>query len=127
MKVIDYLFFGIYNSYYKDGNYKNDIPWYTAMMIFGAMFFLNVSLILSLLSPRKGFPVNKPMALVIGGCCVLLSYFLFVWKKRYVSIYETYSKYNDRQKVINKVLSWLYFIGSIILFSIPPLKQLLEK
>ena len=87
MKVIDYIFFGIFNTYYKDGNYKKDIPWYTTMMIFSAMFFLNISAILDLFSSKEGYPVSKPIAFVIGGFCVLLSYLMFINHKRYESIY----------------------------------------
>jgi hypothetical protein len=127
MKVLDYLFFGVFNSYYKDGNFKNDIPWYTAMMIFGAMFFLNVSSVMMLFSSKSGYPVSKQVGFIIGGCCVLLSYFLFAWKKRYENIYSEFSKYDRRQRSINRLMGWLYVALSIFVAIIPPLKQVLEK
>lgn len=127
MKIIDYLFFGIYNSYYKDGNYKNDIPWYTAMMIFAAIFFLNVSCIMVLLSTRKGYPVSTPIGFLVGGACVLISYFLFVWKKRYQHIYNSFSVKDRRQRLANRVVSWAYVGASIILFMLLPLRHAIEK
>ena len=119
MRVIDYIFFGIFNTYYKDGNYKKDIPWYTTMMIFSGMFFLNISSILYLFSSKKGYPVSKPIGFVIGGFCVLLSYLLFIYHKRYESIYTAFSSYDKKQRLLNKSVAWTY-IGLSILSAFLP-------
>lgn len=127
MKIFDYLFFGIFNSYYKDGNYKNDIPWLTAMSIFAAMFFLNITSILDLFSNREGYPVSKSMGYVIGVTGVLLSYVLFVSGKRYEIIYKTFSILDRKQRLKNKIAAWFYVLMSIVIAILPPLKQVLDK
>lgn len=127
MKIFDYLFFGIFNSYYKDGNYKNDIPWLTAMSIFAAMFFFNITSVLDLFSNREGYPVSKSMGYVIGVIGVLLSYVLFVSGKRYEIIYKTFSILDRKQRLKNKIAAWFYVLMSIVIAILPPLKQVLDK
>jgi hypothetical protein len=127
MKVIDYIFFGIFNTYYKDGNYKNDIPEYTAMMIFGAMFFLNILALLWFFSSGDGSPISKPIAFVIGGFCVLLSYLLFMYRKRYESIYNAFSSYNRRQRQLNKLVAWTYIALSFLAIFLPAFLKVLHR
>src|SRR5690242_11460703 len=96
------------------------------MMIFAGMFFLNVSAILLVFSSRDGFPVSKPVAFVIGGCCVLLSYLLFAYQKRYESIYTTFSVYDKKQRSLNKLVAWTYVALSILSVLLPPLFKLVN-
>ncbi len=118
MKILDYLFFGIYNSYYKDGNYNNDEPWYGGLMIFGVVFFLNAIFILRMTYFRNGI-FSKPIAFAIGGGALLLSYFLFVKGKRYEVIYFKYQRMNREQRRINAIISWLYVVCSFAIVLVP--------
>jgi len=118
VKILDYLFFGIYNSYYKDGNYTNDEPWYGGLMIFGVVFFLNAIFILRMTYFRNGI-LSKPIAFAIGGGALLLSYLLFIKGKRYKTIYVKYQKMDTKQRKLNAIFSWLYVAGSFILVLAP--------
>jgi len=127
MKLIDYLYFGIYNSYYKDGNFNNDIPWYTSMMIFGAMLFLNVIFIINTISTKEGYPINKNEAFLLGGLCLTFSYFMFGWRKRYLKVYQTFCNLSKSQRLVNKIVSWSYCFFSFFLAILPPLKQMILR
>lgn len=113
MKVLDYLFFGIYNSYYKDGNYKNDVPWYGGLIIFTGVFFCNVFTLMVVV--LDGGPISKSFWYIIGLVCLATSYLLFIRNKRYEIIYNEMSKLSRPKRLLNKVLSWVYVIGSFVL------------
>jgi hypothetical protein len=93
--MIDRLFYIIFNSYYKNGGYKNDIPPFTVALIFGMALF---SLIFDL-NIIINWIIN-PTFLVRGGSKISTSlqaylslfgiYIWFFYKKRYISIYAKY-------------------------------------
>jgi len=118
MNILDYLFFGIYNSYYKDGHYKNDIPELTAMSIFAGMFGINTFTMLWLFIGLNEFQIGKTDAYLLGGFWFLFCYFIFVFRKRYKKIYEKFSNLSFEQKKLNKFISWSYILLTFISFSI---------
>ena len=124
MKVLDYLFFGIYNSYYNDGNFKNDIPWYGTMMIFGVLFFLNLMTLFLFLTMDFERGLSKRISLIFMGICILLSYLLFIRNRRYKVIYNKMSGLSRSQKRLNVIVSWIYVISSIaLLFGVIPIEK----
>lgn len=90
------LFYIIYNSYYKHGAYKNDIPSLTVAGIFSVCFLSVASFIVLLIriieDPMgyRGEHISKPITslitLLFGG----IVYFVFYHNKKYKRIYETY-------------------------------------
>lgn len=127
MTILDYLFFGIYNSYYKDGNYKNDMPWYNGMAIFLFTFWCNIITILDVLNSSKNkFPVEKLTSFIIAAVCLIISYLLFVRNRRYDTIYNRYKNFNKTNRIINKVVSWTYVIGSIVAIMLPPVLRMFQ-
>lgn len=95
IRLLDKLFFVIYNSYYKDGGYKNDIPSLTVGGIFG-IFFLSLTLsaycIIGWVYPEyERLPHwSKSVLTLITLMFGVLTYFIFYHHKRYTKIYERY-------------------------------------
>ena len=124
MKILNLLYFGIYNFYYKDGNFKSGIPSYTSMMIFAGCFFANISFLIYILSENKNvFPFSKGEAIVVTILCAFISFFLFVWKKKYERIYNEF-KDSDR-RIAHNFFSWLYVAVSFLLLMLPPVLRMI--
>lgn len=109
MGIIDILYFHVYNAYYQDGNYSNDIPHLTAYGIVGcSLSFALASILLTIAGlASNNLPSWIFFVFIILG--LLLSYFLFLHKKRYQMIYERIknSKYDH---LFFKILSWFIII-----------------
>jgi hypothetical protein len=106
MKAIRLIYFHIYNSYYKDGDYDNDIPHLTAFGIVGCslsiiLLAIMFSVYLLLLSERPTFGI------VVVPFVILLVYFYFtlMHDSKYQAIYSEF-KNSKWDTTILKVLSW---------------------
>jgi hypothetical protein len=115
------LFYIIYNSYYKHGEYKNDNPSLTVWGIFLIFFFsisLDIVIITKLINDPLFLHFQKPskpfilLGLVLFGALV---YFLFFHNKRYYEIYETYKENIFLNKKSTKY--WGFFIVFFIIVS----------
>lgn len=92
------LFYIIYNSYYKHGEYKNDTPSLTVGGIF-LIFFYSIGstglIIIRLINNplfRHSPKLGKPIQLLITIFYGIIVYFIFYHNKRYQKIYETYKE-----------------------------------
>jgi hypothetical protein len=128
LKILNYIYFNIFNSYYKNGRYKNDIPWVTAWGILSAALTFYTFSIISLLriiryGTLNGFVFPKPLGFAIGTFFMIVGYFLFLKNKRYLIIYNEFKKYD--QTISNKrkgrIISWTFIFLSFIVFVIQPL------
>ena len=124
MKVLDYLYLGVYRLLLKTGD--KDIAEYSALIFLTIGLSLNVVLILKILSfePLKYFSFSLRIfgALV----CVLvgiLNYFYFIQKGRYKSLLENGQNCTPKEKKINIIISIMFCIESI---SSPVVYALLE-
>ena len=118
--MIDKLFFIIYNSYYKHGSYKNDIPPLTVFGIFTIAFYSVWALIVDIIhwSIDENFYIKRTPHLdnrwyILGGA--VITYFLFYFNKRYKKIYLKYkeNKLLDSKSV--KVLGFTIMVFFILL------------
>lgn len=107
---MDKLFFVIFNSYYKDNQFKNDNPPLTVGGLFFGLFFgLYVTFyycyILYLdIETRQG-PTDSA-AILLGFLSVLTTYFVFFGNRRYMTIYE---KYKDDIALRSKTTKFFCF------------------
>lgn len=118
---MDFLFFVMYNMYYKDGNYKNDMPAYTVFMqftacVFGvlwggvsAFYWYYKDSCYDYASLSKGF-----LALI---CAMTITYFLFYHNNRYKKIYLTYKDNVFARSFLARVISVLVMF-CMLLFSL---------
>ncbi len=111
MKWYNLVFFHIFKRYYKNGNYKNDIPWLTVSVIISlsTYFYITNILRLFLLITQHTLHIDKLLFILFGFIFCILNYIWFVGNKRYLQIYADFKiKYaNDR---LTDILSWVYII-----------------
>ena len=118
--MIDKLFYVLLSYYSRKTNHKIDTPMITVFFIFT---FLTASLLLVLNMviayvqniERRGIVISKPVGylmLLISGLC---TYFLFVYKKRYVTIYKTYRNHSFLNEKSGRRFYW--FITLMIVLS----------
>lgn len=114
---MDRLFFVIFNSYYKDNQFKNDNPPLTVGGLFFGLFFgIYVSIYYCYIfyidiEVRQG-PTDSAVFL-LGFLSLLTTYFGFFWNKRYLTIYE---KYKDDIALRNKIT--IFFCFFLVFFLI---------
>lgn len=115
------LFYIIYNSYYKDGEYKNDIPSLTVGGIFTISFFsigLSIFNVIGCINPLYSkIKIGNFVAFFSIFFCGLIVYFLFYHNKRYRKIYETYKD----NVFLNSKLAKRFSFFIVILFILSPI------
>jgi hypothetical protein len=115
MNWYNLVFYHVFIRYYKNGKYKNDIPWLTVSVLVGVcsyFYFLNAILLGYFFFISKTAPLLENFrTAIIGGCFVfvIINYFWFTYKKRYLKIYEEYKTSNNSNRV-TEILSWIYII-----------------
>jgi glucan phosphoethanolaminetransferase (alkaline phosphatase superfamily) len=115
MNWYNLVFYHIFVRYYKNGKYKNDIPWLTVSVLVGVcsyFYFLNVILLGYFFFISKNAPLleNFRTAIIGGGFVfVIINYFWFTYKKRYLKIFKEYKTSNNSNRV-TEILSWIYLI-----------------
>lgn len=122
MNWYEIIFFNIFKKYYKNGRYKNDIPWLTATGIVVCSTFFNLFSITivvhELLNPEKEFIlINKSLYMLIFSVFYLVNYLFFIYQKRYLIIFEKYKKSKYDTKFFT-IISFGYSILSFLIFII---------
>ncbi|WP_318642611.1 hypothetical protein [Flavobacterium ardleyense] len=113
MNWYDLIFYNVFKRYYKEGNYKNDIPLLTASIIVGVSFsfyILSGFLLVYYFIVGQDVPMlSKSPIIIFGFTFNLANYLWFKNKDRYLIVYSHFksSERNDRQQ---EVLSWLFII-----------------
>ncbi|MNK14814.1 hypothetical protein D3C87_329450 [compost metagenome] len=112
---MDYIFYIIYNSYYKNGNYKNDIPALTVGGIFTVVFFCLVQLVNYVRAyllhddnvAKNGLGFSKMTVMLIAWGCALLVYLVFYYNKRYIKIHNQFKDNAFANSWPGKMVGWL--------------------
>jgi hypothetical protein len=83
------IYFHIYNLYYKNGKYTNDIPWLTAYGIAASSFScLLVSLIATVYSIITDLRISKINCLITFAAGYIIFYFIYLNQSNYNNIYN---------------------------------------
>lgn len=110
MKIVDYLFYRLY---------KNAIPTNKSIPEWSSIFVISITLSFYIIClaiifdydiksiGEKGF---KILPVILMG----ISYFIFIYKKRYINIIENYDQIKN--KLIYDILVFIYICGSILFF-----------
>lgn len=117
---MDRLFYVIFNSYFKNGNFKNDQPLLTAGGFFIMIFF---SILKFLARAYKHFidedlgdtlyELHEFFYVIVG---LIIYFFVFIFRKRYEKIYF---RYQNNEFLNKKVVKYLGFLLAYILIFIP--------
>ena len=116
--MIDRLFYIIYNSYYKHGNFKNDIPPLTVFGLFCmALFSITLCFVYAfyLISDPTYFRHNPPLGKSIYFIAsIVLTYLGFYRKKRYKTIYDRFKHIQSYDQLPVKILAFTIVLLVII-------------
>jgi len=117
-KLVEYLYYKIYS--WK----KKDVPEWTASFGISLLMFLKLVILyeITTIIDKKllitGIP--KFIIVVIMLTLIIINYFWFIHKKKYLKIISKYNKETEKQKLIRGFLILLYFfltIGIILLLA----------
>lgn len=122
------LFYIIYNSYYKHGEYKDDIPTLTVGGIFSVSFYcieLSIINIIGFINPLyQKMKISGFKSFLISIISLVIVYFLFYHKKRYDKIYE---RYKDDIFLNSKTAKYFGFIIIVLIILSPFLLAMLQN
>lgn len=116
---MDKIFYIIYNSYYKHGKYKNDIPPLTVFGIF-CVSICSIGILVDFAYHLMEDPLyyrNKKQNGGVGVwflCSVLITYFTFYHNKRYKSIYEKFKDFPQYDNMRYKIIAFTFMILLIL-------------
>ena len=124
---MDFLFYVIYKTFLKNENPKTDPSDANAAILICVSWSFNVSFLAVVASFITNTPLEALMHRfylhVMITVCLIICYFKFLFRKRYLKIYERYS---DRNLELRHYLqAWGYVAGSFLLFFITFLVKLL--
>lgn len=117
MKFLTVIYFHVYNSYYKDGNYKNDIPHLTAFGIVGvslSLLLVGIGNIIKFVLTEHKLSTQGYLWLMLSS--LLLFYFAFLNKGKYNDIYKEL-KSSEWDKTTIKILAWVIVIIGFVSFA----------
>jgi hypothetical protein len=101
------IYFHVYNAYYKNGNYKNDIPHLTAYCITATSTGSFVLTLVALVNHRfTGTRMSKEGCVIVYAICLILFYGLFMYKARYADVY-TSIKGSVWDTITVKIIVWI--------------------
>lgn len=115
MRILKGIYFHVYNAYYKDGNYANDIPHLTAFGIVGCSLSLflavGASLIYYSLNESR---LSLEFIVVVLTIGLILLFFQFLFQKKYEKIYEEI-KGSELDSLSFKILAWLIIVTGFVM------------
>ncbi len=113
MNWYDLIFYNVFKRYYKEGNYKKDIPLLTASVIVGvslSFYILSGFLLMYYFFIGKDVPMLDRYPIIIFGFTInVANYLWFRNKNRYLSVYKHFRS-SDENNRLTEVLSWLFII-----------------
>jgi hypothetical protein len=118
MRIIRLIYFHIYNSYYKDGNYTNDIPHLTAFGIVGcSVSIISLSAIFTVY--QLIFDKRLTTVMVVVPFVMLLAclFYLLMYDSKYKAIYSEF-KGSESDTVTIKILSWSVLVIAFVLIGL---------
>lgn len=111
MKILDYLYLGLYRVLLKTSD--RDIAQYSALILFTLEIIFFVAIVIAIFSFRPSTTwaksVNYFICVFLGGC----NYFLFLRRDRYKVIYEKHLKKPKSFQRLSSVISLTFLIGGI--------------
>jgi hypothetical protein len=119
MKWFYIVFFHVFKKYYKNGHYKNDIPWLTASGIVGvSVYFYLFSLYIITHYISYGYllaRLDKNFVIPIGLAIVLGTIIFFIWNKKYLMIFNSFKDKYSKDS-LSQTLSWIFVFAPYLLF-----------
>ena len=122
MNLYSVFFIGLYVVLYKGakGNateIMQDSAVYASIMLILPVFFNmeSIHLVIMLIN-KKYYSLNLDTGIFVGVLFMIFNLIYFLSQKRYLILFEIYSALPKKRKIIYMVLSWGYYLLSIVLF-----------
>ena len=114
MKALNVFFFHVYNHFYQNGNYENDMPHLTAWGIvecsFSWLLATVIALIITQISDER---IAKPLAIGTMVFGLIVTFFQFLHQSRYSKIYEEI-KGTNYDTLSYKILTWTVTVTGFV-------------
>jgi len=114
----DFIFYVIFSYYYNHGkiNEKHYPPvgktYFIMVMLFGSFFLLLFFIIDQYTHWSKNPTMNAYGSKIAVFIAMICTYFIFIYRKRYIYVYERFKNLPLANSKKGKLLGWvLYFIG----------------
>ena len=121
MNPFYYIYFNIYNSYFKDGKprYNLNTPWFRATSSFAmcAAFWL----FLLFLVIDHNYHLNIDSRIVVFSTLIIATIFYFIFhsifvkNNKYEEIYRNYRHFDEKYLIIGRALSWVFIFMPILI------------
>lgn len=117
MEWYSLIFFHIFKFYFKDGRFKNDVPWFTATALITVSFWLYLTSLIVLASHHFAIdPLkmeNKNLFICFAFLFFLANIYWFQSRNRYLVIYRKFR--NTTQDTPKKtILAWAIVFGGLL-------------
>jgi hypothetical protein len=115
MKILDYLYFGIYRFLQKTN--AKEVVEYVSFLWLGGLISINIIVIVRIMDQNKMLIDIIPPRIFGSVICIftfILFYFIFIRNQRYIQIVERYANDSEHQKVIQGLVVIFYFIISFV-------------
>ena len=113
--MIDYLFYKIHRAYYKAQGQRDGAI--MTMFTIGFLLYLNLFTFGALLRKLDIIPTflsTKAESIAFGICLIILCYFLFIRKRRYIEIEARFEGETKSEKIKGGITVILYVLLTFI-------------
>jgi len=119
LTFLRYLFYKYY-KFFRKINSQDSSPEWTASLAVGTLIFFNIlsiGAIINVYLPFWTWPEisRSVFFLIVGLPWIIILYFLFIYKKKYLKIIEVYKNENENERRNGRKLVLIYIITSIFL------------
>lgn len=125
LRPYNFIFYVIYNSYYKHGNYKNDNPPFTVFFIFALTFFCQLLFLVEFYryvqDPYIRSIGSKSIEPFLALLSLISTYLVFYLNRRYEVIYNEHKDDLLANSFLGKFIGWsalIFFILSPFLLTL---------
>jgi len=111
MNIYHLIYYRIYKATKRTN--KDVVEW-TSMVALSTLIFLNMATILALIFPDSGKTgLRKDHFILACICLLIINYFIFIYKGKYLKIYKEYSNIKWTNSFAVGILVILYIIGTV--------------
>lgn len=117
MKWYSLIFFHVFKVYYRDGDFRNDVPWATASALVSVsvlFYFVSIGLVISHVTGIHFMKtMNRHLFVTLGFLFTVLNCAWFKVGDRFLVIFRNF-RHSEKDTWKIAILSWLIVIGGLL-------------